>query len=100
MQPEELVVYTFDALEAWGCEQDCERPPEQTPLEFARRLGTQRPDVSDDVRRAAQLYARLAYSERSLSRESVDRLESLWRKMTIATHNQTPMAASNKDFPL
>ena len=30
MTPAELVVYTFEALEAWGREQVIERPPEQT----------------------------------------------------------------------
>ncbi len=39
--PDELVKYTFAALEAWGRDHGCERPPDATPHEFARQVGSQ-----------------------------------------------------------
>ena len=39
MTPEELVAYSFDALEVWAAERGMARLPDVTPLEFARSLG-------------------------------------------------------------
>ena len=38
-EPEELVRYSFEALEAWARERGCPREAEQTALEFASHLG-------------------------------------------------------------
>ena len=41
MSAEELITYTFEAMEAWATERGVERPLDQTPLEFAREIGEQ-----------------------------------------------------------
>jgi hypothetical protein len=81
MSPAQLVRYTFEALEAWSREQVVARRPEQTPLEFAQELARRDPALAKDVTSAAELYVRVAYARRNPSRESVDVLERLWRRM-------------------
>jgi Domain of unknown function (DUF4129) len=81
MSPAQLVRYTFEALEAWSREQVVARRPEQTPLEFAQELSRREPALAKDVTSAAELYVRVAYARRNPSRESVDALERLWRRM-------------------
>jgi hypothetical protein len=81
MSPAQLVRYTFEALEAWSREQAVARRPEQTPLEFAQELARREPALAKDVTSAAELYVRVAYARRNPSRESVDGLERLWRRM-------------------
>src|SRR5262249_21302615 len=62
MSPEELVRYSFEALEAFAFERRLERHPEQTPLEFADQLSGELPALEADARRLAALYARAAYA--------------------------------------
>lgn len=83
MSPAQLVRYTFEALEAWSREQVVARRPEQTPLEFAQELARRDPALAKDVTSAAELYVRVAYARRNPSRESVDVLERLWRRMGL-----------------
>lgn len=79
-----LIRYTFDALEAWAREQVVERSPEQTPLEFAQELGRRVPALAKEVTQTAQLYDQIAYARQSPSKESVEVLERMWRKMQVA----------------
>ena len=81
MSPAQLVQYTFEALEAWAREQVVARPPEQTPLEFAQELGQRVPALAKDATSTAALYVRVAYARNNPSRESVQVLERLWRRM-------------------
>ena len=60
--PDELVRYSFEALEAWAREHGCPRQPEQTPHEFARIVGTRATSLARHTRSLADLYCRLAYS--------------------------------------
>jgi len=83
MSPAQLVRYTFEALEAWAREQVVARPPEQTPLEFARELGQRVPAMAKDVTEAAELYVRVAYARKNPTREAVEVLERLWRRMGL-----------------
>ncbi|MBI3861773.1 MAG: DUF4129 domain-containing protein [Planctomycetia bacterium] len=83
MSPAQLVRYTFDALEAWSREQGLPRPPEQTPLEFAAELGRRIPAASKDVSQTAQIYVQVAYARGNPSRDSLEVLERLWRRMNV-----------------
>ena len=53
LTPDDLVVYSFEALEAWAYEHDLGRSPHETPTEFARRLGKARPELGADAARLA-----------------------------------------------
>jgi len=79
--PDELVRYTFAALEAWARDHGWARGPEQTPHEFAHDLGTRVHAISDDVRRLADLYCRVAYARENVPRKSVAPLKQLWQEL-------------------
>jgi len=83
MAPAKLVRYTFEALEAWAREQVVERPPEQTPLEFAHELGRRVPELAKDVTQTAQLYVQIAYARSAPAKDSLEILERMWRRMSL-----------------
>ncbi len=79
--PDELVRYTFAALEAWAREHGWARGPDQTPHEFAQDLGTRVHALAQDVRRLADLYCRVAYARESVPRKRVAPLKQLWQEL-------------------
>ncbi|MDB5389455.1 MAG: hypothetical protein JWM11_5101 [Planctomycetaceae bacterium] len=83
MSPPQLVRYTFEALEAWARETVVERPPEQTPLEFADELGRRVPMIAQEVAQTTRLYMHLAYSREPLSRDRLEVLERMWRRLEV-----------------
>jgi hypothetical protein len=78
---DEVVRYTFDALEAWAREHGWPRQPEQTPHEFALDLGSRVDSLSLDVRRLADLYCRVAYAPGTLPPKSTAPLKQLWQEL-------------------
>jgi hypothetical protein len=81
-RPEELVGYTFEALDAWAWDHGAGRDPAETPFEFTARLGTQFPELDASVKRLANLYARIAYAIGPLPRDTKQFLETLWDELT------------------
>ena len=79
--PEELVRYSFTALEAWANDRDLPRGDDETPLEFAERLGEFVPTVEAEVRQLTGLYARLAYARRRLPDTCRPAIEQFWRRL-------------------
>ena len=83
MTSPQLISYTFDALEAWSREQDIERHPEQTPLEFADELGRRVPALANDAAQMAQLYVQIAYARNVPAKERLEVLSRLWRRLNV-----------------
>ena len=83
-RPEELVRYTFEALEAWARDHGHPREPEQTPHEFTRRLAAQVSPLADDAARLADLYCQAAYASGTLPAGQVARLSELWQHLRTA----------------
>jgi len=83
-RPEELVRYTFEALEAWGREHGHPREPEQTPHEFARGLAAHASSLGDDAGRLAELYCQVAYAPGTLATAHVAPLSHLWQQLRTA----------------
>jgi hypothetical protein len=81
--PEELVRYTFEALEAWAQEHGYPRQPEQTPHEFARSLAVNISSLADDTGRLADLYCQAAYASSTLPAASIARLSQLWQNLAL-----------------
>ncbi|MGI9518579.1 MAG: DUF4129 domain-containing protein [Pirellulaceae bacterium] len=79
--PEQLVVFTFQALEAWSRDQQCPRDPETTALEFAKETGKRFEPLAAEAANLGDLYSRLAYARGSITRESAMRLSRLWDQM-------------------
>jgi hypothetical protein len=82
--PAELVRYTFAALQAWAWEHDLGRGTDETALEYAVRLGNERPGLEHDVQRLAQLFVRAAYARGSLPGMTVEVLEQFWDRLAAA----------------
>jgi hypothetical protein len=89
--PEELARYSFEALEAWGREHDLARHPEETPLEFARRVSEATPSLESDVKQLAGLYARAAYARGRLPDSSRPALQQFWDRLESVT--EAPLSA-------
>ena len=76
--PEDLIRYTFEALEAWAAERDLGHRPQETPLEFADRVGLSAPEIADATRRLAALYGEVAYGPGLSDRAVRPTLERVW----------------------
>lgn len=81
---EELVRYSFEALEAWARENGCPRTPEQTPHEFAEQIAAQVPSLAREARRLAGLYSRVAYARGRLPAANVELLRTFWHNIPTA----------------
>lgn len=79
--PEEVIRYTFAALDAWATDRDCGRHPEETPREFAARLADAFPNLDADVRWFADLYAAAVYARGTLTAHCLPRVSSLWQQL-------------------
>lgn len=91
MSAEELLRYTFAALQAWAWERGLGRQQGETPLEFANRIGEETPALATDVRRVAHLYARAVYSRGGLPANPADDVRRFWERLeTVA---EQPLSA-------
>jgi hypothetical protein len=81
LAPAELVRYTFEAMQAWATGHDTGRHKDETPLEFANRLGPEAPEAAEAIQLAACRYVELAYANREPAPDSLAGLEKLWRHM-------------------
>lgn len=79
--PDDLVLYSFEALEAWGYEQGLGRSPNETPTEFVRRVGASRPGLAADSARLATYFVAITYGRRSLKPEVLPQLRRFWHAL-------------------
>jgi hypothetical protein len=82
--PDELLRYSFAALEAWAREHGCPRVPEQTPHEFAEGVADRSKHLGRHCRKMADLYSRAAYAPGTLPAGSVAPLREFWQQLTSA----------------
>jgi hypothetical protein len=78
MTMQELVRYSFEALEAWARDNGCPRAADETPLEFARHLGSSAEHLSKPARALAEMYSVVAYSSGVLTPAAEQHLRALW----------------------
>jgi hypothetical protein len=98
--PDALVRYSFAALEAWAFERDLPRRPDETPLEFAERVGAEVEALAADAGQLTALYARLAYAGRRLPEASRAPVEAFWRALeTSAVASGSPLHALGPRSP-
>jgi hypothetical protein len=91
MSPAELVRYSFEALEAWAFEHDLPRMADETPLEFADRVGRDVPGLEADAKRLAALYARVLYAKGGLPANWRAVVEQFWQKLEAVA--EQPLSA-------
>ncbi len=95
--PDALVRYSFAALEAWAFQRDLPRRPDETPLEFAERVGAGVAALAADARQLTGLYARLAYAGRRLPEASRATVEAFWRALeSSAVASGSPLHANDR----
>lgn len=81
MSTDELVKYTFAALEAWAYEHGAAHRAEETPLEFTARIAAAFDALGPDATRLGGWLARSLYARQSPPRDALATLEALWRTM-------------------
>jgi len=79
---EELIGYTFAALEAWAADRDHGRRPDETALEFASRLTNTFHSLEGDAQKLAILVVRLAYANGKLPADARETLDQVWDRLT------------------
>lgn len=94
---EQLVCYSFDALEAWAREHGRARQEHQTPNEFTRMLVTRGNPLTPSVRRIGRLYSQAAYAPGQLSRSCLEDVRKFWQALPNAVPATPSGAASEKD---
>ena len=75
---DELVRYTFAALDSWAWDRDAGRKPGETPQEFVVRLGTEFEPLDEPAFKLAALYARLLYARGPLPADAKQSLAAVW----------------------
>jgi hypothetical protein len=80
--PLEIILYTYDALQAWTTEQGMQPRPDQTAREFCEGAATTLPELSAQLRHLSFLYAHAAYGERLPINCNLEPLAEIWRRLT------------------
>jgi hypothetical protein len=91
LSPAELTRYSFEALEAWAWEHNLARGREETPLEFAQKLGEEVPALEAEAMRLGALYARVLYDRGRVPGSWRTVLEQFWDK--LASVAEQPLSA-------
>jgi hypothetical protein len=88
---EKLIRYSFEAMEAWAWEHDLGRQADETPLEFAERIGSELPAFEAEARQLANLYARVLYARDKLPISAREALRQFWERLEAVV--EQPMSA-------
>jgi hypothetical protein len=80
--PAEIILYTYDALQAWAGEHGMEPRPEQTAREFCQAMSAPLPEAAAPLQQLSYLYAHAAYGQRLPADCDLEPLKELWRRLT------------------
>jgi hypothetical protein len=83
LSPNDLVVYSFEALEAWAAEHNLARSSHETPIEFVHRLGQARADLRPDAKRLIGFFVPIVYGQQGFQAEVLPPLRQFWRTLQI-----------------
>jgi Domain of unknown function (DUF4129) len=76
---EQLVLYSFGALQAWAEERGIKPRPEQTAREFCEEVGSHFPDINAELFGLSFLYGHAAYGESAPAKYDLEPVKSLWQ---------------------
>jgi len=79
---EQLILYSYEALQAWAQEQGIQSQPQQTAREFCRRLGETFPDAADELDRLSFLYGHAAYGFAVPAGSDLEPVRKLWHYLS------------------
>jgi hypothetical protein len=83
ISPNDLVVYSFEALEAWASEHNLARSSHETPIEFVHRLGQARADLRPDAKRLVGFFVPVVYGQQGFHTEVLPPLRQFWRTLQL-----------------
>lgn len=75
---EQLILYSYEALQAWAVEQGIQPQPQQTSREFCVLLGEAFPDAATELNRLSFLYGHAAYGNSVPAGCDLDPVRRLW----------------------
>ncbi|MGO8838716.1 MAG: DUF4129 domain-containing protein [Limisphaerales bacterium] len=79
---EELILYSYEALQAWAVEQGIQSQPQQTAREFCLGLGETFPDAAAELNRLSFLYGHAAYGNAVPPGCDLEPVRKLWRYLS------------------
>ena len=91
MSPNQVVRYSFEALQSWAWERNLGRGPAETPREFVERVVAEVPGLDREAHGLGALYARVAYARGNLGPAALDPLRQFWLRLTEVT--ERPLSA-------
>jgi hypothetical protein len=79
---EQLILYSYEAVQAWAIERGIQAHPEQTAREFCLQVGQTFPDAGPELNRLAFLYGHAAYGSTELADCDLEPVKKLWRYLS------------------
>ena len=83
--PEQIVLYSYEAVQVWAKEQGMEARPEETAREFCGRLSGRLVELDSQLNHLAALYAHAAYGTKLPPNSDLEPIRDLWRGLTTHT---------------
>src|ERR1017187_587083 len=87
---EELILYSYEALQAWAVEQGIQSQPQQTAREFCLHLGETFPDAAAELNRLSFLYGHAAYGNAVPAGCDLEPVKILWRYLSASGDTSAP----------
>ncbi len=81
---EQLILYSYEALQAWAVEQGIQSQPQQTAREFCVHLGETFPDAADELSQLSFLYGHAAYGHAVPASCDLEPVKKLWRYLSAS----------------
>ena len=79
---EQLILYSYEALQAWAMEQGIQFQPQQTAREFCLQLGETFPDAAAELNRLSFLYGHAAYGNAVPAGCDLEPVRKLWHYLS------------------
>lgn len=83
MAPEQIILYTYEAVQVWAKEQGLPARPQETAREYAARLRERFPALDRHIAELARFYAHAAYGTSLPPNSELEPVRELWREMPV-----------------
>lgn len=81
---EELVIYSFEALQVWAEEHGVEPRPEQTAREFCQELNQRYPEIDSELSQLSFLYSHAAFGTSAPATYNLEPVKKIWRYLSAS----------------
>jgi len=82
--PQQLILYTYEALQCWAAEQGIHAGPEQTAREFCGHLSESFSEIAPSLNHLAFVHGHASYGTSIPNRYRPEMLKQLWDFMSVA----------------